>query len=65
MDHLFPFDYIRILFKQDHLTSSALVSGHFQKSSIERLSTRSFDGFIQKPFNIGELSEKIEMILGK
>jgi CheY-like chemotaxis protein len=42
-----------------------LVSGCIQESSIEQLSTRSFDGFIQKPFNVRELSEKIKMILGK
>ena len=41
-----------------------LSSGYSLNGQAETIMAKGCNGFIQKPFNIGELSAKIRMILG-
>ena len=44
-------------------TKIILVSGYIDQYSIDELSKRNFNGYIEKPFKLKELSEKIEEVL--
>ena len=44
-------------------TKIIIVSGYINQYSIDELSNRDFDGYIQKPFKLKELSEKLEGVL--
>ena len=44
-------------------TKIIIVSGYIDQYSIDELSNRDFDGYIQKPFKLKELSEKVEEVL--
>ena len=40
-----------------------IVSGYMEEYDLCEISTRNFDGYINKPFKLKELSEKIEEVL--
>ena len=40
-----------------------IVSGYMEEYDLCEISTRSFDGYLNKPFKLKELSEKIEEVL--
>jgi nitrogen-specific signal transduction histidine kinase/CheY-like chemotaxis protein len=62
MDGGKTFDRIRDICPQIPVMLS---SGYAMNSQAEKIMNRGCDGFIQKPFNIYELSQKIRKILGK
>jgi CheY-like chemotaxis protein len=44
-------------------TKIIIASGYIDQYSIEELSKRDFNGYIEKPFKLKELSDKIEEVL--
>jgi CheY-like chemotaxis protein len=40
-----------------------LVSGYIEQYVLDEFSQRNFNGYIEKPFKLKELSEKIEEVL--
>jgi two-component system cell cycle sensor histidine kinase/response regulator CckA len=44
-------------------TKIIIASGYIDQYSIEELSKRDFNGYIEKPFKLKELSDKIEDVL--
>jgi CheY-like chemotaxis protein len=46
-------------------TRIILVSGYIDQYSIDELSKRDFDCYIEKPFNLKKLSEKLNEVLAK
>jgi YesN/AraC family two-component response regulator len=42
-----------------------LATGYAENNRVRSLLNQGIDGFIQKPFNLNELSEKMEQIIPK